>query len=298
MRTRGLVTGSRLRTLPVVPPAGPLAVDDDAARALLEGACRLTDEGARIWTLHTREGGCDRLVPALRPVPKHPTFVLDLPADPDELRRGWKKTSNNLFRNLRKADQAGVSVREGRDESDLRAFYALYLRTMRRRTTLPRPYRQLREDRRLLGPRGAFRLFVAEHEGDIVAAGVFHAFGDTVDLLYNGSDDARLDVRPNHALYWHAIRWAAEAGHTHLDFGHARPDSSLARFKAQWSAEEVPEYRYDYVPGAEGAPAPGSATSGSRPLHGRGRQGPLERIWPRLPLAATRLVGGFAYRYV
>ena len=152
-------------------------------------------------------------MPELRRVPKHPTWILELPADPDELRASWKKTSNNLFRNLRKADKAGVSVREGRDESDLRAFYALYLRTMRRRRSLPRPYRQLSEDRRLLQPDGTFRLFVAEHEGDIVAGGVFHAFGDTVDLLYNGSDDSRLDVRPNHALYWHAIRWAVESGH-------------------------------------------------------------------------------------
>jgi len=39
---------------------------------------------------------------------------------------------------------AGVTVREATSELDLRAFYALYLRTMRRRSTLPRPYRQLR----------------------------------------------------------------------------------------------------------------------------------------------------------
>ena len=300
MRTRGLATGRRLRSLPVVPPTGPLASTDDERSALIQAACRLTDARARIWTLHSRGAGLDRLVPELRQLPKHPTWVLELPSDPDELRASWKKTSNNLFRNLRKADKAGVTVREGRDESDLRAFYSLYLRTMRRRRSLPRPYRQLSEDRRLLQPDGTFRLLVAEHEGDIVAGGVFHAFGDTVDLLYNGSDDARLDVRPNHALYWHAIRWAVESGHACLDFGHARPDSSLARFKAQWSAREVHEYRYDYVPGAATAADPASETAEgkSRPLHGLGRQGILERVWPHLPLRATRLAAGIAYRYL
>jgi hypothetical protein len=296
MRTRGLMTGRRLRSLPVVPPTGPLAASDGGKRALIQAACRLTDEKAKIWTLHSRGAGCDELVPELLRQPKYPTWILELPEDPDELRASWKKTSNNLFRNLRKADKAGVSVREGRDESDLRAFYALYLRTMRRRCSLPRPYRQLSEDRRLLQPDGTFRLFVAEHEGHIVAGGVFHSFGDTLDLLYNGSDDSRLDLRPNHALYWHAIRWAVEAGHRRLDFGHARPESSLARFKAQWSAREVPEYRYDYVPGAPPAIEP--AEGKSRPLHGRGRDGKLERVWPRLPLRATRMAGAIAYRYL
>jgi hypothetical protein len=297
MRTRGVVTGSRMRSLPVVPPAGPLASSDDGVRALLEAACRLADDaGSRVWTLHARGGGYEELVPELRPVPKYPTFVLDLPPDLDELRRGWKKTSNNLWRSLRKADRAGVTVREGRSEADLRTFYDLYLRTMRRRTTLPRPYRQLREDRRLLGPDGTFRLFVAEHDGDVVSAGLYHAFGDAVDLLYNGSDDARLDVRPNHALYWHVIEWAAQAGYRHMDFGYGRSGSSLARFKEQWSAREVPEYRYDYVPGSGGGAAP--AAAGGRALEGRGRSGPVERVWPRLPLRATRAAGALAYRWL
>jgi len=299
VRTRGLLTGRRMRSLPVVPPAGPLAPHEDGVRALIEAACRLTDDrGARVWTLHARTGGYEELVPELRPLPKHPTWILELPADADELRAGWKKTSNNLWRSLRKADRAGVTVREASSEHDLRAFYALYLRTMRRRSTLPRPYRQLREDRRLLGPSGAFRLFVAEHEGDIVAAGVYHALGDGVDLLYNGSDDSRLDVRPNHALYWHVIEWAAAAGYAHMDFGHARPGSSLAGFKAQWSAREVPEYRYDYVPGAAGGVAASPRASVGRALEGRARQGRLERVWQHLPLPLTRLAAGVAHRYL
>lgn len=299
MRTRGLVTGTRLRSLPVVPPAGPLAPDDEGRRALIEAACAAADRaGAKIWTLHARSGGYEALAPALRPRPKHPTWVLDLPEDVDEMRRGWKKTSNNLWRSIRKADRAGVTVREGTSDGDLRTFYALYLRTMRRRCVLPRPFRQLQEDWRLLSPTGNCRLFLAEHEGDVVAGGLYHALGRAVDLLYNGSDDARLDARPNHALYWHVIEWAASQGYSALDFGHARVDSSLARFKAQWSAREVPEYRYDYVPGAETAADPAATAAGGRALEGRGGSGPMERVWPHLPLPATRAAAALAYRFL
>ena len=59
----------------------------------------------------------------------------------------------------------------------------------------------------------------------------------------------------------------------------------------------MPEYRYDYVPGASDAPAPAGARA-PRPLEGRGREGRLERVWPHLPLPITRLAAGIAYRYL
>ena len=67
---------------------------------------------------------------------------------------------------------------------------------MKRHRALPRPWRQMSLDRSLLGPSGVFRLFLAEHDGRAVAAGLFHAYRDTVDLLYNGSDSAEPSIVP------------------------------------------------------------------------------------------------------
>ena len=304
MCTRGLVTGRRMRSLPVVPPAGPLADSDGDMRMLLEAACRHADrDRAKVWTLHSRQGGLERVAPELRPMPKHPTFVLALGDDPDELRRGWKKSASNLFRSVKKAEKAGVTVREATSEADLRAFYMLYARTMRRRRVLPRPYAQLLSARRML-PEGVFRLFVAEHEGRIVAGALWHSFGSAIDLLYNGSDEGALDVRPNHALYWDAIRWAGERGHTELDLGHARPGSGLAEFKMQWGAESMAEYRYDYVPGeaATPAPAPGDGAAGAtgmRPaklLEGRESRNPLAAAVEKAPVRALSAAARVADR--
>jgi len=298
MSTRGLVTGRRLRSLPVVPPAGPLADSDAELRALTDGACRVADEhGAKIWTLHSRQGGLEAVSPELRAVPKHPAYVLSLDRDPEEIRLGWKKSASNLFRSIKKAEKAGVTVRDGTTEADLDAFYALYARTMRRRRVLPRPRRQLVAARRLL-PEGVFRLHLAEHEGRIVAGTLWHSFGGTLDLLYAGSDERHLDGRPNHALYWHAIRWAAESGHAEVDLGHAQPGSGLATFKAQWSAEPVPEYRYDYVPGGEPAEY-GTAEKAAGPgrmLQGRESTNLLARAVERAPVRLLSAAGRVAYR--
>jgi CelD/BcsL family acetyltransferase involved in cellulose biosynthesis len=293
VQTRGLLTGRRMRSLPVLPPAGPLVDSDDELRMLVDGACQLTDaEGARIWSLHTREGELETMAPQMRWVPKHPTFVLPLEGDVDEMRRGWKKSASNLFRSLKKADKAGVVVREGSARADIDAFYALYARTMRRRRVLPRPYRQIAAAAELL-PEGVFRLHLAEHEGRIVAGALWHSFRGTLDLLYQGSDERYLDGRPNHALYWHAIRWAAETGHTELDLGHANPASNLAKFKEQWGAEPLQEYRYDYTPGAD-APAGGPRITST--AEGRESTSLVARAIERAPLRALRAASRVAYR--
>lgn len=295
MSTRGPMTGRRLRTLPVVPPAGPLADSDEDMRMLVEGACRRADDaGAKVWTLHSRQGGLDRIAPELAERPKNPTFVLSLDRDPDEIRRGWKKSASNLFRSLKKAEKCDVTVREATSIADVRAFYMLYARTMRRRRVVPRPYRQIAAAFELL-PEGVFRMHLAEHEGRVVAGSLWHSFGGTLDLLYNGSDECALGCRPNHALYWHALRWGAETGHTELDFGPAKLGSGLAEFKQQWGAEPVAEYRFDYVPdggsvGSDDAGGPGKMAEG------RESKSLVARAIERTPLRVLGVAGRLAYR--
>lgn len=298
---RGLVSGRRLRSLPVVPQAGPVARSMEGEVALMAAACRLADERGAALMVNSRVPGYEEQLSELSATPKNPAWITALPDDADELRRGWKKTSNNLFRSIGKSERAGVTVREGQGRADLRSFYRLYLATMRRHRSLPRSWRQISLDQRLLGPGGVFRLFVAEHESRPVAAAVFHAYRDTVDLLYNGSDESARDARPNFALYWHAMRWAIENGFRRFDWGEAQQGGPLSRFKAQWSAEPVPEYRYDYLPGE----SPGSARADRvRHLHDvmdapehRGRRAQLvEAAWDRAPLPLTGLAGAVVYR--
>jgi hypothetical protein len=298
MYSHGLVSGKRLRSLPVVPCAGPLAATAAGEAELLAAARRLTDARAKSLTFTSRNSAYSAAVPEISCRPKHPTWIVALPPDPDELRTAWRKGSKNLHRNLNKAEKSGVTVREGSSTEDLRAFYAVYLTTMKSHHALPRSYRQLSEARRLLGPH-VFRVFLAEYEGKTIAAGVFHSFNGTVELLYNGSDPAGRDLRPNHALYWHVMRWGIENGYRQFDFGEAKPGSQLERFKAQWGADRVAEYRYDYAVGG----APGRADSLRHAGERMGRAGGasrreqmIARAWDRAPLPVTRLAGAVVYR--
>jgi hypothetical protein len=296
-QSRGPLTGRRLRSIPAVaPPAGPIATSSEGLVTLIEAAAAaLNDCGASQWVWLSRSEGMEGAVPGLNLGTLQTTWIAELGDDPDELRTRLRGNSNNLHRSIRKAEAADLTVREGRGEADLRAFYGLYLTTMRDHRSLPRPYRQMREDQRLLGPRGASKLFVVEHAGRVVAAGLFHVFGDTVELLYNGSERSALSLRPNHALYWHVMRWAIERGLRRFDFGDAFADSSLGRFKRQWTAEPVSEYIY--LLHSDRRIAAGDAARRRNPTVGGGDgESLVSRVWSRSPLPLTRLAGALAYR--
>jgi Acetyltransferase (GNAT) domain len=298
MLTRGLFTGRRLRSLPAVGSVDPLAGSLEGKAALLDAACSLTlEHGARSWTLHAREPGYEQLADRLAVGRRFTTFIAPLPEDPEALRAGWKKTSNNLWRSLRRAEKAGVSVREGRSDSDLKRFYAMYCETMRRHRSLPRSYKMLSMARSALSAMGLYRLLLAEHEGEVIAGGVFCAYRDTVDLVFNASSERHLRLSPNHAVYWSAIRWAIESGYPYYNMGEAPVDGSLGRFKAQWGGEPVPRFRYDFN-AREGAGAADAMRSASARLDaGDERESRLSRIWGAAPLVATRVAGQLAYRF-
>ena len=290
---KGLVSDARVRSLPVFPAGGPLADTRDLEVSMIGAAREHSGEEASVLAVISPVDYSSDL-PGFVTDSLPPRWVTPVPGDPDELRVGWRKTSNNLFRSLKKADKAGFAFREAGGRRDLRRFYRLYLETMKKHRHLPRSLRQLELTRDLLGP-GEWRLFVVEREGRMAAGGVFHVFGDTVELIYNGSDDASLDLRPNHALYWNVIRWCAANGFGAFDFGEAAPTSSLGRFKAQWAAP-VPNYRYTWRAGGERSRAESIAAAGYEVEQGGG--GAISAIWKRTPVTLTRVGAALAYRYL
>ena len=295
---RGLVSGRRLTSMPIARAAGPLG-DTPAAEAALLDAARglLAPERARQAIVQSTAEGYEHAAEGWSMAPDQPTWLVALPDDRDELRSAIRASSQNVVRGIKRAEKAGVTVRESGSREDLERFYALYLATMRKHRALPRTLRQLELARRGLGPSGVFRLFVAELDGEVVAGGVLHAFRDTLELLYNASDESRLDARPNHALYWNAMVWAIDHGLKWFDFGGAVEGTSLATFKAQWGATPTPIYRYTASASGPAAPPSGSGMVANR--NEVGAEGSrLARAWERTPLAVTRVGGALVYRYL
>lgn len=299
---RGVLSGRRLRSLPVVPTGGPLADDDEGAAVLVSHACELSRSTDAALVIEGRAAGLDHGVAGLEHFACPPSWILDLPEPGAE--DEWRAArSKNLLRSIRKAERTSLTVREASTEGDLRDFYRIYLLTMRGHRSLPRLYRQLAVSRSALGPE-VFRLFLVEDGERTVAGGLFHAFGDTIELLYNASDPDALAQRPNHLLYSHVMAWAREHGLARFDFGFAWPGSSLGGFKALWGSEPVAEHGYVLVPGERrinpaGSPSEEGGESRESLLSGVWRRAPwAAKAWERAPLTATRIASTVAYRYL
>lgn len=290
---KSLLAGTHLASLPNTPVAGPLASDEPSLRVLLSAAAALTDDSPARWLqLKVAGTGADGLVDGLTGQAWDPTYAVDLPPDPAQLRFGSSRNHGAILRAVRKAAKLGVTVREATSAADVRRWYPLYLATMREHAVPPRPLRQFEAMWEFLAPQGRLALLLAERRAggstELLAGSVFLRHGQVIYYAFNGRDRSGLEFRPNDAIHWHAISEGCASGFRRYDFGEVvEANAGLARFKRKWGAEPAPMYRYHYPRSREverGALRPGPARRAA------------ESAWRRLPLPVTAGVGRWVCR--
>jgi CelD/BcsL family acetyltransferase involved in cellulose biosynthesis len=292
-RSRGLITGTRIASLPRTPVAGPLAADDEADAALVRAAVRLASEsGGKRVELRLPSARFGPSIAGALAVPGDAVYVLELPDDPEHLRFGASRNHARVRWAVKKAERLGVRVREATGLSDLQAWYPLYLETMRDHFRPPVPYRFFKAMWDELSSERLMRLLLAEQNTNgssrLIAGSIFLGFGRTVTYAFNGRRRADLSHRPNDVIQWVAIHDACAHGFRFFDFGEvASGAAGLAQFKAKWGAKEEAPHRYLYPTPRVEQHRPG----GSRRVQ-LGR-----RAWRNVPLRLTAGFGYLVYRY-
>jgi len=127
---------------------------------------------------------------------------------------------NQLWRrNIKKAAKAGVTVAVSTPstsgfDGDLAAFHALYAHTAERDHFTPRPLSYFETMFAALSSEDddRIRLYLAHHEGDLVAATIGIRVGTHAWYSYGASSSAKRDVRGSNAVQWQMIRDAIAAG--------------------------------------------------------------------------------------
>ncbi|MGI8954048.1 MAG: lipid II:glycine glycyltransferase FemX [Nocardioidaceae bacterium] len=194
------------------------AIADDALASLGDVPASATDDTGVAVVRRLRELGWREQPTAggfSAGQPKYNFWVPLADRSEDDVLRGM----NQLWRrNIKKADKSGVQVSVG-TRDDLPAFHAAYAETAERDHFTPRPlaYFVAMYDALAAEDPDRMRVYLARHEGDLVAATTMVRVGEHAWYSYGASTTAKREVRGSNAVQWQMIRDAMAAGATVYD---------------------------------------------------------------------------------
>lgn len=156
------------------------------------------------------------------------------------------KTSEQLLKemkpktryNIRLAEKKGVEVRTSTDLADINIFYGLIQQTADRQKIgiFPKKYYQTMLSN--LASNGFLKIYLAEYQGQVLAANLMVFFNKTVTYLHGGTSYEHHEVMAPQLLQWQAIQDAVHGGYHEYDFfGIAENDNpqhpwaGITRFK-------------------------------------------------------------------
>lgn len=272
--------GNFLVSLPFFNYGGLLCTDDTVAASLLNTSrSMLEGNGAGHLELrHLKKYG-EGLATRQHKV----AMILNLECD--EVAQ-WQMLDAKVRNQVRKAEKNGVRTVVGGVEL-LDDFYRVFARNMR---DLGTPVYGREFFRSLLNEFAtSTKVFAVTLDNRTIAAGIASWFKGTLEVPWASSISDYRPLCPNNLLYWDVIRFAIGQGFGRLDFGRSTPGEGTYNFKKQWGAVPVPLYwQYQLEP------------NGTLPeLNPRNpKYGKAIRIWQKLPLCVTNLLGPHVVRNI
>ena len=159
--------------------------------------------------------------------------MLDLTKGPDQL---LKEMAGTRRTDIRKAIKNGVEVREATTREDILAHYRIRDDWATRKHL---PFVSYGAEETLEQRAHGRRIFVAVHEGQIIASSVVRfAKGGIVEYTSNSSVRDKMILKPNDLLQWRIVEWACREGFTRYSLAGAHP------FLRKFGGELIATYRY------------------------------------------------------
>jgi len=270
---KSVLFGNFLVSVPFVNYGGLLGESQGGRQALVRAADALRISlGARHVELRHLGRGVEGL-----PSREHKvTMILSLQENPEAQ---WTAFNAKLRNQVRKAEKSGLTCRSGGAEL-LDGFYDVFARNMR---DLGTPVYARVFFRNVIGALpDTTRILAVSHEGRTIAAGIVSRFRDCMEMPWASSVADYKSLCPNNLLYWEAIRIAIGQGCTGFDFGRSTPNEGTFNFKKQWGAEPVQLY-WQYLL------KEGTSLPELNPKNPKFEA--AIKIWKRLPVGLTKLVG-------
>src|SRR5579859_597535 len=143
------------------------------------------------------------------------SWVLDIRPDAEKLLADFKMTWRQ---NVRVAERKGVVIREATSDADFDTYYDLLKLTSERDAFFIHQKDYHREILRHFASRGDAVLYLAEHEGEAIAAKMLIRFGDWCWDMFGASSNNKRNLKPTYLLQFRCIEWARAKGCSYFDF--------------------------------------------------------------------------------
>ena len=271
VEVRHLLFGSSFTSLPFCAYGGPLSIDADAQRALIDAAVAM----ARQHGVARVELRCLSPLDAASPRQSlYSTFRAPIAPGLDDL-KGIPQKRRNV---VRRAISLGLRADVRRDAD---RFFELYAENARAHGT-PALARRFFHALLAAFPADCDVLFVTDAQGrDLSAILNFYHRGEVL-AYFAGEVAAARETNANDFKYWSLMRHAVSRGCTQFDFGRSKADTGSFQFKRLWGfTPHQLHYEYPYLP--SGAVPQNNPNNPKFQL--------AMRVWQRLPRAIVDRVG-------
>ncbi|MCK4409612.1 MAG: GNAT family N-acetyltransferase [Candidatus Eisenbacteria sp.] len=166
--------------------------------------------------------------------------VVSLEASYEQLEKRFKPSARNK---VRKARNAGVTIRRAESETDFLAYHAVLEECSRGWAIRPRPGPEFFSALFELD-RNVVQMWLAVHDGDVLAGDLNFALHGTVMNWGNVSTDAAKSLAPNNLLHANAIEQGVRDGHHTYDLGSSGGIDGVRAFKSSFGTADVPVRRF------------------------------------------------------
>ena len=143
------------------------------------------------------------------------SWVLDIRPGDEQLLANFKMTWRQ---NVRSAERKGVVIREAENDADFNAYYDLLKLTSERDDFFIHSKDYHQEILRYFADKGDAVLYLAEHEGEAIAAKMLIRFGDWCWDMFGASSNNKRNLKPTYLLQYRCIQWAQSRGCSYFDF--------------------------------------------------------------------------------
>jgi len=243
---RSWLTGNRMVSIPFATISDPLINTSYEMEKLFEHAIELMNS-LEIPSIEIRSLMSSLLINDKRLERlcffKH--HFIELKGNLEDLHKAFHP--NHVKRGIKRAIKSNLSFRSAENEEDLLGFYKLYAKTRKKHGLPPQPFIFIKMLWDIFFPSKNFQLLFAEKDGQALAAMILFKFKGRVSVDFQVSDETYLEFRPNHFLYWEAIKLTYSEGFKIFDFGRTSPNNEgLMQFKSYWGTEvvDLPQFFY------------------------------------------------------